>query len=242
MTLTNSLPFISTLITFGFAAAVFNRYRQRRGAHLLLWGIGLVLYGVGTFTEAYLAWQWSALALRLWYLSGAMLTAAWLGQGTAHLLVRRRNVAPGLTALLIVVSIVSAISVFTARLDGAAFDARIPVSAQYKALLERSSLTLILTILLNIYGTLWLVGGAAWSAYLFARKQVLPHRVVGNLLIAGGALLPASAGIQIRLSLGDWLYLSELLGAALMFVGFLAATTLQEARQTFNQPGSADYD
>ena len=51
-------------------------------------------------------------------------------------------------------------------------------------MLERTGLTIALTILLNIYGTIWLIGGAIWSAYLFARKQVLPHRVVGSILIA----------------------------------------------------------
>ncbi|HKZ70585.1 MAG TPA: hypothetical protein VJ020_10935, partial [Anaerolineales bacterium] len=227
MNILNIIPFVSTFVTFSFAAAVFNRYKHRRGEHLFLWGIGLVLYGVGTFSEAYLAWRWSEVMLRVWYLSGAMLTAAWLGQGTVHLLIRRRSVASTLTALMIAISLVSIFSVFSARVDGSAFNSHIPISTQYKAMMERSSLTLVLTIFLNIYGTLWLIGGAMWSAYLFARKQVLPHRVVGNFLIAGGAFLPASAGTLIRLGLGDWLYLSEFLGAAIMFAGFVAATTPQ---------------
>ena len=45
------LPILSTIITFVFAAAVFSRFRVRHGAHLLLWSIGLVLYGIGTLTE-----------------------------------------------------------------------------------------------------------------------------------------------------------------------------------------------
>lgn len=221
------LPFLSTVVTFSFAAAVFTRYKYRHGMHLLLWGIGLVLYGAGTLAEAYLPLQWSGPMLQVWYLSGAMLTAAWLGQGTAHLLIRRRHVASLLTTLLLIASLVSIFSVFSAQVDGSTFNPSIPISTQYKALIERSGLTIALTIFLNIYGTAWLVGGALWSAYLFARKQVLPHRVVGNILIAAGALLPASAGTLIRLGLGDWLYLSELLGTAIMFAGFLAATASQ---------------
>ncbi len=229
MTVIKLLPFLSTLITFVFAAAVLQRYVHRRGIHLLLWGIGLVLYGAGTFTEAYLALGWSETALRVWYLSGAMLTAAWLGQGTVHLLVRRRGVAGTLTAILTLVSLVAIVKVFSLPVNGETFNQHIPISAQYKEIMTRDSLTRFLTVLLNIYGSIGLIGGAAWSAYLFARKRVLPHRVIGNVLIAAGALMPATAGTLIKLGLGDWLYLSELLGAAIMFAGFIAATNPQPA-------------
>jgi hypothetical protein len=229
MSITKFLPFLSTLITFVFAAAVFQRYLQRRGIHLLLWSIGLVLYGAGTLTEAYLALGWSDLALRVWYLSGAMLTAAWLGQGTAHLLVRRRGVAGALTAILALVSLVAIVKVFGLPVNGETFNQHIPVSAQYKEMMTRDGLTRSLTVLLNIYGSIGLIGGAVWSAYLFARKRVLPHRVIGNILIAVGALMPATAGTLIKFGLGDWLYVSELLGAAIMFAGFIAATNPQPA-------------
>ncbi len=231
MDITKYLPFFSTLVTLIFAGAVLQRYLQRRGAHLLLWGLGLVLYAAGTFTEAALTFGWSALALRVWYLTGAMLTAAWLGQGTVHLLVRRRGVAKIATIVLGVVSLVAVAGVFTAAVNGAGFNAHVPISAQYKSLMTRSGITVLLTVLLNIYGTLTLVGGAALSAYLFARKRVLPQRVIGNVLIAVGALFPAGAGTLIKLGLGDWLYLSELLGAAIMFAGFMVATMQQPDKE-----------
>ena len=46
------VPIFSTIVTLIFAIAVFERYRRRGGTHLLLWGIGLILYGMGTLTEA----------------------------------------------------------------------------------------------------------------------------------------------------------------------------------------------
>ena len=49
------LPFLSTLVTFAFATAVFIRYLRRRGPHLLMWTIGLVFYGIGTLAEVVLA-------------------------------------------------------------------------------------------------------------------------------------------------------------------------------------------
>jgi hypothetical protein len=51
----------------------------------------MVFYGIGGFCEAYIgAFGWNSLIFRFWYLSGAILVAAWLGQGTVYLLARRR--------------------------------------------------------------------------------------------------------------------------------------------------------
>jgi len=79
----------------------------------------------------------------------------------------------------------------------------------------------------NIYGLVTLVGGAIYSAYLFWRKRVLPNRVVGNILIAAGALLIGTASTLTRLGYGEFLYLGELLSAILMFVGFRVAARPQ---------------
>lgn len=79
----------------------------------------------------------------------------------------------------------------------------------------------------NIYGLLTLVGGAIWSAYLFWRKRVLPNRVIGNVLIAAGALLIGSASTLTRLGYGQFLYLGELACAILMFAGFRFAARPQ---------------
>jgi hypothetical protein len=229
MDLVHILPFVSTAITAAFAVAVLRRYLVGRRLHSLLWGLGLALYALGTLAEAYLALRWSPFMLRLWYLTGAMLTAAWLGQGTVYLLVRRPGVAHALLVLLLLASLAAAVAVFLAPVDSAAFQAGAPISTQYRGLLARSGLMILLTILLNIYGTLTLIGGALWSAWLFARKRVLPNRMLGNLLIAAGALFPAGAGTLIGLGLADWLYASELAGAVLMFWGFHLSTQPQPA-------------
>jgi hypothetical protein len=220
------LPIFSTVISFAFAIAVFNRFRVRHGAHLLLWSIGLLLYGIGTLTEVISLFTFSPVALRLWYLSGAMLTAAWLGQGTINLLVRRRGIAPTLNIILAVVSLAAVVLVFLAPITSAAatFNTAEPLSAQYKDILTRSGVMIFLTILLNTYGTFTLVGGAIYSAYIFWRKHVLFNRMIGNILIAAGAILPAIGGSFIKMGLPDYLYLSEFLGAILMYIGFLQAT------------------
>ncbi len=228
----NFLPYISTIVTFAFAIAVFSRYRQRGGMHLLLWGVGLLLYGIGTLCEVILGSTFSVFALKMWYLTGAMLTAAWLGMGTVHLLIRRGNTAMILTWVLLGVSILAFVLVMLAPVTSTAYDVSRPASEQYKEILTRNGLIILLTILLNIYGTLTLVGGAIYSAYLFWRKKILVNRMFGNILIAVGALSPAMGGSLLRAGLTDMLYLSELIGAILMFIGFLMATSSAPAAST----------
>ena len=83
----------------------------------------------------------------------------------------------------------------------------------------------LLTPFFNIYGTVTLVGGAIYSAWMFWRKRILPNRVVGNVFILLGALAPALAGLFSRLGLSGYLYVGELLGAILLFIGFIRATS-----------------
>ena len=125
------LPFVTTAVIFVFAFLVLRRYFQRGGMHNLMWGIGLVMYGLGTFAEAFLAVGYAPFVLHLWYLFGALLTPAWLGQGTIYLLVRRRNVANVLLVILTLVSIFAALKVFSLPITGS-YDVTRPVSIQYR--------------------------------------------------------------------------------------------------------------
>ena len=221
------IPFFSTIITFIFMIAVFRRYQKKHGIHLLHWTIGLIWYGIGTLSEVILGFTYNGLILKFWYLAGAMMTAAWLGQGTIHLLVRKRGVAKGLSIFLGVLSLLAIFLVFSAPFsaNAPAFQTSQAISSQYKDILTRNGFIVVLTIILNIYGTLALVGGAAYSAYIFWRKRVLFNRMVGNVMIAIGALMPAMAGSFVNLGMADVLYLSELVGVILMYTGFVKATT-----------------
>ena len=118
MTFINTfVPFISAIISFIFAFFVFNRYRKKGGAHLLLWGLGMTFYGIGGFCEAYFgALGWNPLIFRMWYLFGAILVAAWLGQGTVYLLAKRRwaNIT---MVILGLGSLYATIRIFGAEID-----------------------------------------------------------------------------------------------------------------------------
>jgi hypothetical protein len=218
----NLLPVCSTLVSFLFAVIVFRRYLLKGGTHNAMWSLGLVLYGLGTLSELVLSITFSEAMLKLWYLSGAMLTAAWLGQGTFYLLIRRPRIVNIFSFALLGISLLSIGLIAVSPLTSAAnsFHTSLPVSTQYREILIRSGMVTTLTILLNIYGTILMVGGALYSAYLFWRKQVLLNRVIGNLFIAAGALAPAMAGSFVKAGLVDILYISELIGVFLMLVGF----------------------
>lgn len=219
------IPYLSTLVTFAFTVAVYNRYRQRGGTHLLLWALGLLFYGLGTLSEVILSLTFNAFVLKIWYLTGAMLTAAWLGMGSVHLLIRKGRAAQITTWILTAVSILSFILVIIAPTLSASYNVTLPASEQYKDILTRSGLTIFLTILLNIYGSITLVGGAIYSAFLFWRKKILANRMFGNVLIAAGALCPAMGGTLLKAGYTDMLYLSEFIGAILMFIGFVMSTS-----------------
>lgn len=223
--MTRYLPIASAVIIVIFAALVFRRYLNRGGAHLLLWGIGLSMFGVGSLTEAYSTLAWHPTVFRLWYLTGAILNAAWLGQGTVFLLSRRRGTARALLVLLVLGSILATWFIFTTPLNATRFNSDETLSAQYREILPRAATVRRLTPIFNIYGLLTLVGGALYSAWLLWRKEIVPNRVLGNLLIAVGALALGFASVLVRLGLGDYLYVAELIAAIFMFGGFLLATS-----------------
>lgn len=223
--MTSLLPLLSSILSFVFAFLVFRRYSWRRGPYLLLWGIGLVFYATGGFCEAYYgAFGWNGFVFRLWYLCGAILVAAWLGQGTVYLLARRRW-ANALMVVLAVASLYGAVRVFTAELDPSLMTTSVHTGSELSGHAIVTPGVRILTPFFNLYGTVTLVGGAAWSAWLFWRKRILLHRTIGNILIATGAILPAFGGTFSRFGVPLALYIGELLGAVLMFVGFIRATT-----------------
>jgi hypothetical protein len=109
-----------------------------------------------------------------------------------------------------------------------------------RGLLPLGSPVRLTTPFFNIYGLFTLVGGAIWSAYLFWRKRVLPNRVIGNVLIAAGALLIGSASTLTRLGYGQFLYLGELLSAIMMFAGFRVAARPQPQEAPQGAPAAAD--
>lgn len=218
------LPLASSILAFVFAGAVYVRYLNRPShKHLLVWGIGLVMYGIGGACEAYTgAFGFNPIVLKIWYLFGAILVAAWLGQGTVFLLARDKWVRVT-TVILIMASVFATGAVILAG-----------VNPNYVAGTELTGKAFtttwvrMITPIFNIYGTVTLVGGALYSAWLFWRKRVLPNRMLGNILIAAGAMAPAFGGALNRFGLPG-LYIGEFIGVFLMYIGFLQTTMVAQS-------------
>lgn len=85
------LPLLSSTLSFVFALFLLDQWRERRRSYQLTWAIGMVWYGISAGTEFWGgAFGWSEPLYRIWYLTGAVYVAAWLGLGTIFLLGRTR--------------------------------------------------------------------------------------------------------------------------------------------------------
>ena len=209
------IPLISTIISLVFAVTVLDQFLARRKPYQLIWAIGLLMYFISTGAEFWVeVWGANQIIYRLWYLFGAMSVAAYLGMGTLYLLTPRR-VANIIMAILLVVSFYAVFRVFTISLDLS--------TLQYLSGRAMPQGVRLMTPFFNTFGTLALVGGAIYSAWVFWRHRVMPHRVVSNILIAVGAILSASGGTLERFGVSPAIARPslELLGIIIIFAGFL---------------------
>lgn len=224
--MTNSiLPAISSAVSLVFACAVLSQYVKRGKPHQLVWALGLLMYAVSTGCEFYIeTYGLNPVPYRMWYLFGALLTAAWLGMGTVYLMAGRRT-ANVIAGILIVASVAAGIRVLTAPIDFSLLPSPgLELSGQ-----ALPSNVRLMTPFFNVFGTVALVGGALYSAWLFWRRRVMGHRVLSNVLIAAGAMSTAAGGSLNRLGGFNMLYLLELLGVLLIFAGFLYSGDISSA-------------
>ena len=85
------LPFLSSVLSFAFAALVGDQWLRRRQPYQLVWTVGLLWYGISAGTEFLgSGFGWNEALYRTWYLVGAFGVAAYLGLGTVYLLNRTR--------------------------------------------------------------------------------------------------------------------------------------------------------
>lgn len=237
-----TLPFvmsvITTIVTGIFAAIVLQRWYVGRRKYTLAWGIGLALYCLGTFSQIVLAITWSPLFFALWYWSGALMVAPWLGQGTAYLLIRQGNIARNIQMALILVAVMTLPwTLFLTPMNADAWQAGADITTIYRDFEENGVVVRegimtgsargtvrFFSPITNVWGTILLVGGAIYSARIFRKKHIFRDRMIGNWLIAAGGLFPALAGALIRLGNPAWQYFGTMVGAVLIFVGFIYAT------------------
>ncbi len=210
------LPILTTVAAAFFCYQLFARYRAKGGGlHLLWWGIGMVTYGVGTFTEAYTTlFGWNPVVFRFWYVAGAFLGGYPLAQGSIYLLMNRRFAHRSAWIVTSFIA-VSAVLVFLTPLD-------VSLAETYRlsGQVIQWQWIRLLTPIVNLYAVLFLVGGAIVSALRFRRAPELRDRYIGNILIAVGALLPGIGGAATRAGFVEVLYVTELIGLLLIYWGY----------------------
>jgi hypothetical protein len=210
------LPIATTVFSVVFTVILLRRHREKgRGTHLLWWAFGIFVYGLGTFTESMTSlFGWHEGIFRAWYISGALLGGAPLAQGTVYLLLRRKT-AHVLTACLVGFIAVAAAFVLASPVDVARAGAHILSGKVFAWPWVR-----LFSPFINTYALIFLVGGAALSAWRYSKRRETHHRFVGNVFIAVGALLPGIGGASSRFGHTEVLYVTELVGLCLIYVGY----------------------
>lgn len=209
------LPLVTTLVSGAFAVAVAVRYLRKRRPSLLAWAIGLLLFAVAAF-NGFLARTGGAtdVEYRLFYLFGAIANVAWLALGTVFIVAPRYGRA-ALGAVL-ALSAVAAYAVFATPVD-------IAVAVDTGKGFPDGSLPRILAAIGSGVGSLVLIGGALWSAWVFLRRRDQGRRALANAVIAVGVFIAAAGGTVAFTGASGILELTNLIGVSVMFVGFLLA-------------------
>jgi hypothetical protein len=216
------VPLVTTVVAVAFGAIVLARFRHRGGAHLAWWGAGMLCYGAGTLTESLTTlFGWSAPVFRAWYITGALMGGAPLAQGTVYLLLPRR-IANRLTEALVTLVLVAATCAILSPLNYALVEPHRLSGRVFAWQWVRAFSPFI-----NLYSAGFLIGGAVLSAVRYARAAEGGRRALGNVAIAVGGLLPGIGGSFTRFGMVEVLYVTELLGLLLLFLGYRLNTTAQ---------------
>src|SRR5258705_11535811 len=162
------------------------QYARKRRPSQLAWAIGLSLFTVAALM-GYLARSGGATEVeyRLFYLFGAITNVAWLALGTVFI------VAPkyGRAALPVVLALsaVTGYAVFASPVD-------IPVAVDTGKGYPDGPLPRILAAIGSGVGSIVLIGGALWSAWVFFRRRHQGRRALANTIIAVGVFIVAAGG------------------------------------------------
>jgi hypothetical protein len=221
-------PLATALIGTVFTALLMRQYIIRRGPHQLIWVVGFFFYTAAAFMEATSEFfgGWDHTVYRIYIVMAASLVG-FLGLGVVYLILRPPIWGRIFLFYLVATTTVFLIGTFTNPLVEENLAAGITVGG--KGLGPSGTFPRIMSLFINIPGTLFLLGGAIYSIARFAAKGKYRYRVWANVLIAAGTLVIAAAGARARAGKTAGLYPAEMVGAALLLLGFLKASTLEKA-------------
>ncbi len=209
------IPILTTLFSLYFIREIYAHYRHHPTPYLLWWTLGVVAFGMGTFTESMNAlFGWHALNTRIWYIVGALLGGFPLAQGSVYLLMNRKF-ANATSIIFGVVIIFAAICIFlTPIVLPEGFDGKLTGRVFAWRWVR------LISPFINIYALIFLVGGAIYSAIKYYGQSDHQARFKGNIFIAIGGLLPGIGGSFTRMGHVNVLFVTELLGLIMIYIGY----------------------
>lgn len=220
--LVHYLPIGTTVLAAIFCTALLRRYLRKRNAlHLLWWGLGVMAYGIGTALESSITLFGNTVWLtKSWYIAGALLGGYPLAQGSAYLLASRKT-ADRLTWITLPFILCVALLVVLSPVVPEALEPYRPSGSILAWVWVRG-----LTPFINLYAVFFLVGGAIYSAWRYAKSRDVGHgqRAFGNAFIAVGGILPGIGGTLAKTGLVEALYVGEFVGLILIWIGFVLNT------------------
>ena len=212
---------VAAVLALAFAWVVFTRFTLTGRPAFAAWSAGLLIFSAAATTQAIgERIGFDAPLFRAFYLLGGVLGVIWLSMGTLFLLAPR-PVARAATAVLGVLTLVLAVDAAVVPVDTARLAT---ASGVLGDAISNGSLLQLGAIVLNILGTLILVGGSAVSAWRLWRDRAGVDRVVCNVLLTAGAFVIAAGFSAAKIAGGslDTLGVYEAIGMAVMFAGFLS--------------------
>lgn len=213
--ITEYIPILTTIFAIFFTVKIFKHYQERKKKYLLWWTIGVLIFGLGTFAESInILFGWNEINLKYWYIVGALLGGFPLAQGSVYLLMNRKFAD---ISSVVIVSLIIIASVFVILTP-----VTIPESFDYKltGAIFTWQWVRYFSPLINIYAFIFLVGGAVYSAIRYYKMGQREAAFKGNIFIALGGLLPGIGGSFARLGHVDVLFVTELLGLLLIYLGY----------------------
>jgi hypothetical protein len=204
-------PVAAAIVALLFALILAASWRRRPAGQKALWAAGFALFGLAAVCEA--AAQrvgWNPGLFRAYYLTGGVLTVAYLGAGSAWLLLpkRRREIMVGALALA---TVAAAATILLAPVDATAVALTPTGRPPGNGVLGGHAF--LWAVALNTLGAVFLIGGPLYSI-------VRRRNVRASAWVAAGALIVGLATGLSRAGDYSFVYLGELVGIALMFAGF----------------------
>jgi hypothetical protein len=223
-------PLATACVGAVFTVLLALQWRRRRRPHQAAWMVGMGIYTIAAAMEAWSEYSqnWDPVVYRVYIVLAASLVG-FLGLGTLYLITRRRVWGHVYLGFVLVCMAIFLVGTFTHDLVSAKLVPGITVGGQ--ALGPSLSFPRVMSLPLNITGSILLFGGALYSIWRFLRRREFAYRVWANVLIAAGAGVLAFVGSRARMGSTVGLYPAEMLGASLMLAGFLLAGTLEKGRR-----------